>query len=117
MAKSGLGFPRSARLLRPEAYRRVFNDARRVTSPAFTVLVHRQTPPAEPRLGLAISRKCARRAVDRNRIKRIVRDSFRRHRGHLPPVDLVVMCRPQAARAERAELHRQLEQIWQRLAG
>ena len=115
MARRGLGFPRSARLLRPEAYRRVFDDARRLRSPAFTVLVHERQPPAEPRLGLAISRKCARRAVDRNRIKRIVRESFRRHRAGLPSVDVVVLCRPEAARTERAELHRQLERIWARI--
>jgi len=49
-------------------------------------------------------------------LKRIVRESFRRHRAELPPVDVVVLCRPEAARAGRAELHRQLERLWARLA-
>ena len=47
-------------------------------------------------MGLAIAKKCARRAVDRNRLKRLVRESFRLERLGLPGLDLVVMCRRDA---------------------
>lgn len=49
------------------------------------------------RLGLAVSRRVGG-AVVRNRVKRRVRDWFRRARPSLPEhVDLVVIARPQAA--------------------
>lgn len=69
-----------------------------------------------PRLGLAISRRQARRAVDRNRLKRIVRESFRRHAARLPPVDVVVMARTGVAERPNAALASSLEAHWRRLA-
>ena len=67
------------------------------------------------RLGLAVSRKVSPRAVDRNRIKRIARDAFRRERHALPGGDCVLVARPEAARATAAELRADLERLWQRV--
>jgi len=68
-----------------------------------------------PRLGLAISKKNAKRAVDRNRIKRIIRESFRQNQIRLPAVDLVVMAKPQTKSATNSELFTSLEHHWGRL--
>ncbi len=107
-------FPRSARLLASAEFGGVFAGAERVADRFFTVLgvsnVH-----GEARLGLAISKRAARRAVDRNRIKRVVRESFRHRRPELPPLDIVVMARPAAATAGTEELNRALDKLWQRL--
>ena len=43
-----------------------------------------------PRLGLVVGKKQLKRAVDRNRVKRIVREQFRLHRAGLPACDLIV---------------------------
>jgi ribonuclease P protein component len=52
---------------------------------------------AAPRLGLVVSRKVGS-AVARNRVKRTVREWFRRHRGQMgPAADIVVIARPGAA--------------------
>jgi ribonuclease P protein component len=69
----------------------------------------------EARLGLAISRKVSRRAVQRNRIKRVVRECFRR-RPDLPPVDIVVMARPGAAACDNRELAASIEALLERTA-
>lgn len=69
----------------------------------------------EARLGLAVSRKVSKRAVARNRIKRIVRESFRLHRAGLPALDVLVIARPIAAGAENAALHADLDIAWQKL--
>src|SRR5574343_1088467 len=52
------------------------------------------------RLGLVIGKKQLKRAVDRNRVKRVIRDQFRRQRAELPAVDLAVrlMARPDEVR-------------------
>jgi ribonuclease P protein component len=67
------------------------------------------------RLGLAISKRVSKRAVERNRIKRLVRESFRRTRLGLPPIDLVVMAREAAAGVPGTELLAELEALWRRL--
>ncbi|MFO7858777.1 MAG: ribonuclease P protein component [Ectothiorhodospiraceae bacterium] len=111
----GQSFPRQARLLTGGAFRRVFSGAERVADAHFTVLAAANQH-GRPRLGLAVGRRVATRAVDRNRIKRIARESFRHHQQELPPVDLVLVARPRARGASRARLHRGLENLWQQVA-
>ena len=69
----------------------------------------------EARLGLAISRRIASRAVARNRIKRIVRESFRQWRPQLPGCDVVVMGRNNIAGLTSRQLHAALEDLWKEL--
>lgn len=71
---------------------------------------------ARPRLGLAISRKVAKLAVARNRIKRIVRESFRRHQQELASLDCVVLGRAGLAEQDNALLFASLERHWRRFA-
>lgn len=71
---------------------------------------------AFPRLGLAISRKVAKSAVARNRLKRIVRESFRCHRQWLGGLDCVVMGRAGVAEQDNAALFASLERHWRRFA-
>ena len=42
------------------------------------------------RIGLVIGKRAVRRAVDRNRAKRVLRETFRTRRLELPCVDIVV---------------------------
>jgi len=109
------GYPRSARLTRPGEYRRVFEDATRSSDQALTLLA-RSNDAGRPRLGLAISKKCAPRAVQRHRIKRLVRESFRSHQQELPAVDIVVMCRRRATEMTNRELFGALHRHWRRLS-
>ncbi len=69
-----------------------------------------------PRLGLAISRKVAKSAVARNRIKRIARDSFRHHQAWLGDLDCVVMGRSGLTEQDNAVLFASLQRHWRRLA-
>ena len=68
----------------------------------------------DARLGLAISRKNCRKATDRNRIKRVIRESFRHHKRTLAGIDIVVINHPAAARATNAELFASLSSHWLR---
>jgi len=68
------------------------------------------------RLGLAISKRASKLAVERNRLKRLLRESFRRQRDHLPSVDVVVMAREQAVSLSGAELLAEADALWRRLA-
>jgi len=56
-------------------------------------MLHYQPRPegaGDARLGLVVGKKLLKRAVDRNRVKRIVREQFRLRRSKLPVCDLVV---------------------------
>ena len=66
------------------------------------------------RLGLAISKKHCRQATDRNRIKRIVRESFRQHQAELAGLDIVVINQPAAKGAANRQLFDSLSTHWQR---
>jgi ribonuclease P protein component len=107
----GARFSRSARLNRRSDYRRVFQRALRFGGRGFSALV-RPNGGGPARLGLAISKKCAPRAVDRSRLKRIVRESFRRHRAQLTGLDIVVMCRREAVGLSNARLHQAMAGHW-----
>lgn len=92
----------------------MFDHARRSADPYFTVLAG-PVRPGQARLGLAISKKQARRAVDRNRLKRVVRETFRQHRARLPGTDIVVLARAAAVGVPRRRLTDSLEQHFTRL--
>jgi ribonuclease P protein component len=68
-----------------------------------------------PRLGLAVSVKNAGSSVERNRIRRTIRESFRLHQHELPPVDLVVSARARARDAAGIELRASLLALWQKV--
>ncbi|MEM9171697.1 MAG: ribonuclease P protein component [Pseudomonadota bacterium] len=100
-------FAKSARLLTPGQFKRVFSRSRRVQDSLFIVRV-RYAAQDHPRLGLAISKRHARMAVQRNRIKRCVREAFRHLADTLRAGDYVVINAPQAARASKTDLHRSI---------
>jgi ribonuclease P protein component len=69
-----------------------------------------------PRLGLAVAVRTAGGGVQRNRIRRIIRESFRLHQYELPAVDLVVSARNRARDATGAELRESLTALWKSVA-
>ena len=99
------------KLLTAESYKRVFAKAERFGNRSFTVLA-RENELGHARLGLAISKKCAKRAVDRNRIKRHFRESFRLNQHTLPNVDIIAMCKPSALLLDNAKMREQIESQW-----
>jgi ribonuclease P protein component len=107
-SSNSLRFERTKRLLDAAAFGRVFKKATRSRDKFFTVLCrdNRDTP---ARLGMAISKKNCRKATARNRIKRIVRESFRHHQGQIAGLDIVVINQPAAARAKNKAITESLE--------
>jgi len=67
-----------------------------------------------PRLGILVSRRHARGAVERNRIKRCVREAFRLEQETLGPLDLLV--RPPYGIKADAKMITQLRALLARLA-
>lgn len=103
------------RLRRRADYLACYRRGRRLSGPLF-LLYSRPNDQAVARLGITASRKVGG-AVLRNRLRRRVREVFRRwpERGRVPNLDLVVHLQPAAAAADfkglRAELERQLRRL------
>ena len=95
----------------------MFAGSRRFGDRYWTLLVHEPSAPdgAGARLGLAVAKKRAKRAVDRNRIKRVARESFRHRRAALGSRHVVLMNRDAAKGAGVAELRAALETLWDKV--
>lgn len=107
-------FPKSSRLLRPGDYAKVFDDVRvRIPDRHFLILA---TPNSlgHARIGLIFSKRNLKLAVQRNRIKRLVRESFRHETG-LPAMDIVVLGRQGLAQQPNQVITDSLRQVWRRL--
>lgn len=108
------GFSRRLRLLKPVDFKRVFDGAARVNT-GYLTLLGRPNELGYPRLGLAISKKSVRNSVDRNQIKRQVRESFRLNQELLGGLDIVVMARGGFDSWKWQELRAALDGKWQEL--
>lgn len=115
----GAGFAVSARVRAKAEFARVFAEGRRHGHPLLALHLLADAPghaaaAAGARLGLAVSRKVDPRAVGRNRIKRVLRDAFRRLRTQLRPGAYVVVARPPARAADNAALREALAALLSR---
>ncbi|AXR04890.1 ribonuclease P protein component [Salinimonas sediminis] len=108
-------FSRELRLLTPTHFTFVFDNATPAVSPSFTLLArHNQLD--NPRLGITLSKKRVRKAHDRNRLKRLVRESFRHRAAQLPNVDIIVVGKTGADKLSNEEVFAILDKQWKRLA-
>lgn len=112
---TGFEFPRSSRLLNAGDYRTVFNGAQLKVSDRNLLILATPNQLSYPRVGLVIAKKNVRLAVQRNRVKRIIRESFRLQHSGLPNVDIVVLARKGLGDLDNPTLKRLIEQSWQRL--
>ena len=108
-------FQKKYRLTSPSEYRNVFNTKTRSVDSRFVVLA-KENSLEYPRLGLAVSRKKIPGAVCRNRVKRIIRESFRKNRKLLQNLDLVVMPQKNINQIKNEILRKSLETHWRNLS-
>jgi len=108
-APEGEGFPKAVRVRCRREYLALGRTGRRCHAMHFTVLA--RPHPGWSRLGVTVSRKIGG-AVTRNRVKRRIREAFRRHPQHLlPDHDLVVIAKPGAEDLPLGEIVRELSAV------
>lgn len=108
-------FPRRARLLKPADFQAAFKHGTRINERWLTAVAVPNTQ-GHARLGIAVAKKIMPLAVDRNRIKRQIRESFRAQQYRLDGTDVVILSRPGCSQAGAAQLTRNLERLWNRVA-
>jgi ribonuclease P protein component len=108
-------FSKSKRLRTPKDFKDVFQKSTRSASVCFSVL-SRCTDIAIPRIGIIVAKKTISRAVKRNTIRRMVRESFRFHQQNLAGLDIVVLVRSAVTSQSKTEIRLCLEKHWKELA-
>ena len=108
-------YPYSLRLHLKRDFQRVFEQGRKTVQPEVIFWHRERGDPGPARLSVIVSGKLAE-AVGRNRIKRLIRESFRRARPRFKPgFDIVVYPRPGRCRWSGYEqARRSLESSWQK---
>jgi len=107
-------FGRNSRLLKPAQFQRVFDAARRSSDRYFTVL-YRESDASMARIGFTIAKKKIARAVGRNRVRRLARESFRRQKRTLGGIDIIILAQNAAATASNEQLFASLDKHWHNL--
>lgn len=116
MTDHGFRFPRELRLLKAGQFKAVFsNSTYKVSDRDFLVLARRNELDAG-RLGLVIGKKHLPKAVQRNRIKRLLRTSFRLHQDLLTGLDIVILARSNMKSLDNRELLENVQKLWTDLA-
>jgi ribonuclease P protein component len=96
-------------------YKGVFDGALfKVHQPHFLFLATLTKQP-KSRLGIVVAKKKVRRAHERNRVKRLARESFRLNQHHIDLLDIVIMPKVGIESVSNVELHKQLQFAWQKL--
>ena len=112
---SSFRFTKSLRLLCAADFKPVFDNAPFRASHQYFLILARPNQQAHGRLGLVMAKKHMRLAVERNRMKRLIRESFRLQQQELAGLDIVVLSRKGMDNLSNDEFSQQLTQQWQRI--
>ncbi len=110
-----LRFGAELRLRSKPQFDAIYAAGRRLDDRFFALRI-KPNETGRPRVGLAVAVKTAGNAVKRNRLRRLVRESFRLAQHDLPAVDVVVAAKIAAVTAPPATLRASLATLWQRVA-
>jgi ribonuclease P protein component len=102
-------------LLTPAQFKSVFSNPIKASSAEITLLAIPNTE-QHPRMGLTVAKRYVKRANQRNRIKRVIRDSFRLNQHDIPHLDIVVLVRNGVMEMENAEINKLIEKLWRKLS-
>lgn len=109
-------YTRELRLLTPKHFQYVFQQPPvKAVNPQFTLLAKPNNLP-HPRLGITISKRNVRLAVQRNRIKRRIRETFRLQQHNLVGFDIIVIAKKGVNEQENSQLNKQCDYLWRKLS-
>lgn len=108
-------FGKHQRLLTASQFKAVFDGACYKSSHRHILLLARPNELSNARLGTVVSKKNAKLAVQRNKLKRLLREQFRFHQASLTGLDIVALVKPGLWQQENTAIIDLINQQWARL--
>lgn len=108
-------FTREQRLLNASDFQRVFDNTKHKASTRELLILGAANDLGHSRIGFIIAKKNIRTAVQRNRIKRIIRNFFRLHCSEFDTADLIIMARRGLDQRSNSEILRMISDLWRKL--
>ncbi len=105
-------YPKTARLLNAGEFQAVFSHSQYKVSCRYFLVLAKTNDLSNTRLGLVVAKKNISKAVQRNRVKRLIRDWFRRHQEFSPHLDMIVLVRKDADALNNQQLLNRLASLW-----
>ena len=107
-------FTKQAKIVKTDDFSSVFNLRKRIAG-KHLVIRYRANEMNISRLGMIVSKKTAKLAVQRNYMRRVLRELFRHNQHHLPALDLVVQIQKAFEKTEFTEVKKEFEYLMQKL--
>ena len=108
---------RECRLRTPKEFQHVYRSKQWGGSEhhTFNALANELVDKTTSRLGVTVSKKVAKQAVVRNRIKRQIKEFYRLRSESISNIDLVITAKPSCAKASDFDRQQSLEQLWDKI--
>jgi ribonuclease P protein component len=107
-------FPRDYRLVSKAEYQSLFDKSEKANQRHLLAL-YKVNAMAHARVGIIVGKRVAKKAVTRNTIKRIVRESFRANQPNLKGLDIVIIARQQCDKLNKLQLREGIDKLWEKL--
>jgi len=116
--KKVFDFKKKNRLLSRPDFQAVFkHHSHKVTTQQFTVLLQSQQAShnTDAKLGIIVPKQKTKHAVVRNRIRRVIRESFRHQKYLLKGWNIIVLLRSQCSTVDKKLLREKVDQLWRQV--
>lgn len=111
-----LSFTKAQRLLNAADFKLVFDQCCYRVSHKHCLILAVDNQYELGRLGIVVAKKNIKLAVNRNRVKRLIRESFRQQQHHLVGIDAIVLARRGLDQLDNADIHTTFETLWQKIS-
>lgn len=109
------GLTQAKRLKKPADFKNVYSSKQWGGSKHFTFNVLANDASEANSLGVTVSKKVSKRAVDRNNLKRVMREFYRHRQSELKGASLVLTAKPSSLNASRQERLQSLKELWSKV--
>ena len=109
------GLAKTQRLKKPSDFQSVYASTQWGGSKHFTFNVLATDVSGHNSLGVTVSKKVSKRAVDRNHLKRVMREFYRQRQADIKGANLVITAKPSSRNASSDERLKSLEELWSKV--
>ena len=107
---TSLRFSKQAKLLKTDEFSSVFNFRKRISA-HYLVMHYQPNSQEQARLGLVVGKKTCKLAVDRNYMRRVLRELFRTQQHQISHVDLVVRVQKKFDRVNFSQIKQEFDSL------